>query len=224
MVGGCTNTVGTSLTVFSTMKKPVSDAKKMGFASEKSVLVPQTVVSTRKNIAWVIETTASIAGTMLSDIEAVVSRPETIFSQPNTMVGSISTMVGEIQTMVPASETLVWETKTMVVKPEIIFWLTRKMVPMVRKIFSFEKTLISGIESRFCVMQTIFMMTGTTVTAAKKTVSVVPTMVFKVFTIGFVIVEQSFANPKLYFWGLSPLASLLIWAATLTTGCHRWRQ
>ncbi len=43
--------------------------------------------------------------------------------------------------------------------------------------------------------------TETTVTAAKKTVSVAPTMVCKVLAIGFLIVEQSFANPKLVFGG-----------------------
>jgi len=44
----------------------------------------------------------------------------------------------------------------------------------------------------------------TTVTAAKKTVSVRPTVVCKVLSIGFLIVEQSFANPKLVFLELQP--------------------
>jgi antitoxin FitA len=47
--------------------------------------------------------------------------------------------------------------------------------------------------------------------AAKKMVSVALTMVLEVFSMGSLIVEQSFANPKLVFGGSSsPLASLLI--------------
>jgi hypothetical protein len=41
----------------------------------------------------------------------------------------------------------------------------------------------------------------TTVTASKKTVSVAPTMVCKVLSMVFLIVEQSIANPKLVLRG-----------------------
>ena len=86
VVGGYTNTAGTSPTVFSVMEKPVSDAKKMGSASEKSVLVPQTVVSMRKTIALIVETKVSIAGTRVSTLEKMASRLENIFSTTKTMV------------------------------------------------------------------------------------------------------------------------------------------
>jgi hypothetical protein len=120
------------------------------------------------------------------------------------MVFVPSTTVFVSNTEVFVSEALVWETNTMVAKPETIFRVTGKSVSGFKKIFSFEKTMVSGIESMFCVMQTIFMMTGTTVTAAKKMVSVAPTMICKVLTIGFLMVEKSFANPKLVFFELQP--------------------
>jgi hypothetical protein len=44
---------------------------------------------------------------------------------------------------------------------------------------------------------------GTT-TAAKKTVSIAPTMGCKVLSIVFLMVEQSFANPKLFFLEFQP--------------------
>ena len=59
----------------------------------------------------------------------------------------------------------------MVAEPQTIFWGARKMVPAVRNIFSFEKTMVSGIETMVCMMQTIFTTTGTTVTAAQKMMS-----------------------------------------------------
>jgi hypothetical protein len=62
-----------------------------------------------------------------------------------------------------------------------------------------------------CVKKTMVPTSETTVTAAKKTVSVAPTMVCKVLSIAFVIVEQRSANPKLVsFWSSSLLASFLI--------------
>jgi hypothetical protein len=51
--------VGTSPTVFSVMEKPVADEQKLGFTSEKSVPVSQTVVSTTKTIALIVETMVS---------------------------------------------------------------------------------------------------------------------------------------------------------------------
>jgi len=107
--------------------------------------------------------------------------------------------------MVLVSESAVWETKTMVAKTETIFSLTGKMVSVIKKVFSFEKTMVSGIKTIFCVMQTIFMTTETIVAAAKKTVSAAPTMVCKVLSIVFLMVERSFANPKLVcFWSFQP--------------------
>ena len=53
----------------------------------------------------------------------------------------------------------------------------QEKVPAFRKIFSFAQTVVSGIETMVCMMQTIFTTTGTTVTAAQKIVSVAQTMV-----------------------------------------------
>jgi hypothetical protein len=56
----------------------------------------------------------------------------------------------------------------------------------------------------------------TTVTAIKKTVSVALTMVFKVLSIVFLIVEQSFANPKLVFLALQPVRIIMLYGGEST--------
>jgi len=103
--------------------------------------------------------------------------------------------------MVFVTGTLVWETKTVVSKPETILLAAGTMVFLVKKIFSLAETMVFGIDTMVCVKNTIFPISETTVTAAQKTVLVAPTMVCKVLSIGFLIVGQSFANPKLVFWG-----------------------
>jgi len=72
------------------------------------------------------------------------------------------------------SEYVVCELKTIVLKPETIFSLAGETASVVMKIFWFEKTMASRIESIISVMQTIFTMTATTVTAAQIIVSAVP--------------------------------------------------
>jgi hypothetical protein len=61
--------------------------------------------------------------------------------------------------------------------------------------------MVSGIATMVCVKKTMVPTSETTVTAAKKTVSVAVTMVCKVLSIGFMIIEQRFANPNLLFFG-----------------------
>jgi hypothetical protein len=61
--------------------------------------------------------------------------------------------------------------------------------------------MVSGIATMMCVKKTMVPTSETTVTAAKKTVSVALTMVCKVLSIGFMIVEQRFVNLKLVFLG-----------------------
>ena len=113
-------------------------------------------------------------------------------------------MVFVLNTMVNVSDTLGWETNTMVTKPATIFRLTGKMVFVA-------KTMVFVIGTMVFVTITMVETSETTVMVAKKVVLVAKTMVCKVLTIGLVIVEQSFANPKLVVFGArSPLASLLI--------------
>ena len=113
--------------------------------------------------------------------------------------------------MVFVTGTFVWETKTVVSKPETILLATGKMVSLIKKILWQARTMVAVIGTTVCAKNTIFPTSETTVTAAKKMVSVAPTMVCKVLSIGVLIVEQSFANPKLVsFRSSSPLASLLI--------------
>jgi hypothetical protein len=106
--------------------------------------------------------------------------------------------------MVNVSDTLGWETNTMVTKPATIFRLTGKIVFVAN-------TIVLVIETMVFVNITMVETSDATVAAAKKMVSVALTMVCNVLTIGFVIIEQSFANPKLVFFGArSPLASVVI--------------
>lgn len=96
----------------------------------------------------------------------------------------------------------------MVAEPQTIFWVGWKRVPAVQKIFSLEQTMVSGIETMVWVKKTMVATSQTTVKAEKKMVSLAPTMVCKVLSIEFLIVEQSSAIPKLVcFWSSSPLAS-----------------
>ena len=113
-------------------------------------------------------------------------------------------MVFEAFTMVFETETLGWETNTMVSMPETTVLATGKMVSLIKKIFCFAKTMVSVIGTMLCVKNTMVPTSEPTITAAKKRVSVAPTMVCKVFSIGVSIVEQSFANPKLVFLELQP--------------------
>jgi hypothetical protein len=69
------------------------------------------------------------------------------------------------------------------------------MVSRIKKIVWIAKTIVSGIGTLVCVKNTMVPRSKTTVMAAKKTVSVAPTKVFKVLSMGFLLVEQSFANP-----------------------------
>jgi hypothetical protein len=89
------------------MEKPASDTQKMGSASEKSVLVPQTMVWTTQAIALIVETMVSKEGKMVRGtlttvctVKKMVSKLENIFRLPKTLVGEIPTMVGTSQTMV----------------------------------------------------------------------------------------------------------------------------
>jgi hypothetical protein len=109
-------------------------------------------------------------------------------------------MVFEAFTMVFVTGTFVWETKTVVSKPETILLATGKMVSLIKKILWQARTMVAVIGTTVCAKNTIFPTSETTVTAAKKMVSVAPTMVCKVLSIGVLIVEQSFANPKLVFF------------------------
>jgi hypothetical protein len=109
------------------------------------------------------------------------------------MVFDAFTMVFVLNAMVNVSDALGWETNTMVTKPANIFRLTGKMVFVA-------KTIVSVIGIMVFVIITMVPTSKTTVTAAKKMVSVALTMVCKVLTIGFVMIEQSFANPKLVFF------------------------
>ena len=110
-------------------------------------------------------------------------------------------MVSEAFTMVFETETLGWETNTMVSMPETTVLATGKMVSLIKKIFCFAKTMVSVIGTMLCVKNTMVPTSEPTITAAKKTVSVAPTMVCKVLSIGVSIVKQSFANPKQVFGG-----------------------
>jgi membrane protein insertase Oxa1/YidC/SpoIIIJ len=110
-------------------------------------------------------------------------------------------MVFEAFTMVFVTGTLVWETKTVVSRPETILLAAGKMVSLIKKIFWLARTMVAVIGTTVCVKNTIFPTSETTVTAAQKMVSVAPTMVCKVLSIGVLIVEQRFANPKLVFFG-----------------------
>jgi hypothetical protein len=92
---------------FSVMEKLVPDAKKRGSSSEKSVLVPQTVVWTTQAIALIIETMVSKEGKMVRGtpttvctVKKMVSKLKIIFWLPKTLVGAIPNMVGTSPTMV----------------------------------------------------------------------------------------------------------------------------
>jgi hypothetical protein len=95
----------------------------------------------------------------------------------------------------------------MATKPATFFRLTGKMVFVAN-------TMVLVIGTMAFVTITMVETSDTMVTFANKMVLVALTMVSKVLTIGFLIIppiEQSFANPKLVFFGArSPLASLLI--------------
>jgi hypothetical protein len=119
-------------------------------------------------------------------------------------------MVFEAFTMVFVLGTLGLETKTVVSEPETILLTTGKMISLVKKIFSLAKTMVFGIDTMVCVKNTIFPTSETTVTAAQKMVSVALTMVCKVLSIGFLISEQSFANPKLVVFGELQPARIII--------------
>ncbi len=110
-------------------------------------------------------------------------------------------MVGVSSTMAGVLESLVCKTKTMVAKPETIFRLTRKTVPAFGKIFLFEKIMVAGIWSMVPVKKTMVPTSETMVTATQEMMSFAPTMVCKVLYIGFLVTEQSFANPKLVLFG-----------------------
>ena len=64
------------------------------------------------------------------------------------------------------------------------------MVSLIKKTFWLAKTKVSGIATMACVKKTMVPTSETTVTAAKKKVSVALTMVCKVLSIGFMSVEQ----------------------------------
>ena len=73
-------------TIFSVMEEPVSDAKKIDSASEKSVFVQKTMVSTRKTIALIVETMVSIAGKTVSGILTAVCAFEEIVLMPENIL------------------------------------------------------------------------------------------------------------------------------------------
>jgi hypothetical protein len=126
-------------------------------------------------------------------------------------------MVFEAFTMVFITGTLVWETKTVVSKPETILLAAGTMVFLIKKIFWLARTMVAVIGTTVCVKNTIFPMSETTVTAAKKMVSVVPTKVCKVLSIGVLIVEQSFANPKLVVFRELQPARIIITSGNSTS-------
>ena len=55
----------------------------------------------------------------------------------------------------------------MVASLQIIFSMIGKMVPMFKIIFSFEKNMVAGIKNIFCIMQAIFSLSETSVSASK---------------------------------------------------------
>jgi len=117
------------------------------------------------------------------------------------MVFVTNTMVFVSGTMVPASESLVREAKIVVSKSGTILLAAGQMVSVLKKIFLLVETMVSRSGTKVFVTNTIFPTSDTTVPAAKKAMSVAPTMVRKVLSIGFAISEQGFAHPKLVFWG-----------------------
>jgi hypothetical protein len=106
--------------------------------------------------------------------------------------------------MAKASNALVRETNTMATKPATIFRITGKMVFVAN---TMEFIIGTMVFMTITMVETL----KTTVTDSKTMVLVSFPMVCKVFTIGYVMVKQCFANPKLVVFGArSPLASLLI--------------
>ena len=117
-------------------------------------------------------------------------------------------MVFVSSTMVFDTGTSGWETNTMVTKPVTILLATGKMVSLIKKIVCVANTMVFLIGTMVCVKNTMVPTSDTTVPAAKKMVSAAPTMVFEVLSIVFMIGEQSFANPKLFFGELRACARL----------------
>jgi positive regulator of sigma E activity len=112
---GYTNAAGASPTVFSVMEKLVSDAWKMYSASEKSVLVANTMFYTTKTIVLIVET-------MVFAFEKIVFVVEKIVFVVEKIVFVIEN---------------IFVIENMVSKPETIFSLTGKMVSVVKKISPF---------------------------------------------------------------------------------------
>jgi len=135
----------------------------------------------------------------------MVVKPETIFSMTVkivfvvekifSMTEKIFTMTEKILTM---TEKILTMTEKIFTMTEKIFTMTVKIVFVVEKIFSIAKTMVS-------VTKTIFKTTGTTLAAARYLVPFVQTMVRPVRQTfahrSLVLVEQSFANPKLVVLG-----------------------
>jgi hypothetical protein len=124
------------------------------------------------------------------------------------MVFEAFTMVFAFTTMVNVSDALGWETKTKVKKPATIFRLTGTIV-------FFANTMVSVIGTMVFVTIAMVPTSETTVMVEKKMVLVALTMAYKVLTIGFVIIEQSFANPKLVVFG-APARSHHYYSGKLT--------
>ena len=107
MIGwGCMNADGASPTVFSVIERIVSGGQKIGSASEKSVWVTPTIVRTRKNIVWIVQTIVKMAGKMVAALEKSVAKLENIFWQPKTIVRAIPTIVRTAPTIVKTGRCL----------------------------------------------------------------------------------------------------------------------
>ena len=151
--------------------------------------------------------------------------PEKIFSVTNTMVPVTKTMVSASQTILSKAENIFSVTNTMVSalqmilsKAAIIFSVTNTMVSASQIILSKTNTMVSPTPTMVSEAKTM-------VTVTQKMLSVAFTMFFateqiasaqtqwsiqhRLRSFGSPLSKQSFANPKLVFFGASPLASEL---------------
>jgi positive regulator of sigma E activity len=97
---GYTNAAGASPTVFSVMKKLVSDAWKMRSASEKSVLVANTMFYTTKTIVLIVETMVFAFEKIVFVIEKIVFVAEKIVFVVEKIVFVVEKIVFVIEKIV----------------------------------------------------------------------------------------------------------------------------
>jgi hypothetical protein len=75
------------------------------------------------------------------------------------------------------------------------------MLPVIRKRVCLAKNMLREIATIAYMTHTIFTRSETIVTASKKLVPVVPTLVCKVMPIVFLIVRWKFAHPQMVVFG-----------------------